>query len=113
MTVGWQWNVSCDEAVGLLRQRLSQAGLASIASFDLRSAGIPSLDCPCPHHGTADCDCQMVVLLVFGLSKSPATLVAHGYEGRTLFSLEQASGTSGSPDLAAQLRTMLLAPAVR
>jgi len=113
VTTDWLWNAPCDEAVALLRQRLNQAGLATTATFDLRSAGIPSLDCPCPHHGTADCDCQMVVVLVYSASGPPATLVAHGHDGRTLFSLEQTSGLSSSPLLAALLRTMLLAPAVR
>jgi hypothetical protein len=101
----------CDEAVALVTSAFAECGLRVLHSFDLRVAAhravraadlgkqqttwrvasqtplaIPA-DCLCPKHGTADCDCQMVVMLVYGAAASPATLEAHGHDGRTWLSL--------------------------
>jgi hypothetical protein len=86
----------CAEAVALVTSAFAECGLRVLHSFDLRVAShramwaadlaIPA-DCLCPKHGTADCDCQMVVMLVYGAAASPATLEAHGHDGRTWLSL--------------------------
>lgn len=69
----------CDESVAAVRQVLSAAGLRVEQSFDLRAALTLVPNCTCPHHGTALCDCQYNVLLVYQQTLSaPVTVVAHG-----------------------------------
>ena len=77
----------CEESTAQAVRLLAEAGLPIVRSFDLRSARAAHADCTCPHHGTAQCTCQFVVLLVYGQGGSPATLVAHGHDGQTWFSL--------------------------
>ena len=77
----------CEEATAQAVQILSSAGLQVVRSFDLRSARSDHAECTCPHHGTAQCTCQFVVLLVYGQSGRPVTLVAHGQDGQTWLSL--------------------------
>lgn len=74
-------------AVNHAVQRLVLAGFEVIRSFDLKVAMAEHLGCTCPHHGTDQCDCQMVVLLVYGQSGSPVTLVVHGHDGQTQVAL--------------------------
>ncbi len=96
-------DLPCDTALQVTKKKLSQSGLRALQTFDLHTARHAQQDCPCPHHGTADCDCQMVVLMVYGetpdastlrqaqdnalLSTSPATLILHGSDGQTRFSI--------------------------
>jgi len=56
-------------------------------TFDLHTARHALEDCPCPNHGTSECDCQMLVLLVYGKASEPATLILHGNDGKTWFSI--------------------------
>ncbi len=42
---------------------------------------------PCPHHGTALCSCQYLVLQVSGSSRPPSALVIHGHDRTTTISL--------------------------
>jgi hypothetical protein len=90
-----------------VKEELNQAGLGIEACFDLRSALAGSIECPCPHHGTADCDCQMVVLLVYGPGEPPLTLTAHGHNYTTWISLEESPRLPVSPDLAGRLELTL------
>ena len=78
---------SCEEAVTWVIRQAINTGLLIVRTFDLKVALHDHADCPCPHHGTELCDCQMVVLLVYGEARHPVTLVAHCYEGKTRFSL--------------------------
>lgn len=80
-------NHSCDEALQWTKQQLLQADLRSIQTFDLHTARLAMHDCPCPNHGTDECDCQMVVLLVYGKAAEPATLILHGNDGQTWVSI--------------------------
>lgn len=59
-------------------------------TFDLHAARAGLHDCPCPNHGTEECDCQMVILLVYGDAESPATLILHGNDDKTWISLVSA-----------------------
>ena len=59
-------NRPCDEALTWLNQSLLQSGLRVLRTFDLHDARLGLHDCTCPNHGTEKCDCQMVVLLVYG-----------------------------------------------
>ncbi len=76
-----------DASVAMVTDTLTLAGLQVVRSFDLQVARSAHIDCNCPHHGTAQCDCQMVVLLVYDQEKPPVTLVAHSRDGQTLFAV--------------------------
>ena len=91
------------EAVRWITEMLALADLQVTTSFDLRTARAAHKECACPCHGTAACDCQMVVLLVYGTEACPATLVVHGRDGRTYLSLADTGGWQPSPRLAATI----------
>ncbi len=76
-----------DKYLVWLKERLAMANLRVVQTFDLHSARHALEDCPCPHHGTDQCDCQMVVLLVYANAAEPATLILHGNDGQTWLSL--------------------------
>ena len=80
-------DLPCDMALQAAKKKLSQSGLRALQTFDLHTARHTQQDCPCPHHGTADCDCQMVVLMVYGESAEPVPLILHGSDGQTRFSI--------------------------
>jgi hypothetical protein len=77
----------CDEALQWTNIQLTLAGLRSVQTFDLHAARASLPDCSCPNHGTDACDCQMVVLLVYGKAAEPVTLMLHGNDGQTWFSI--------------------------
>ncbi len=78
---------SCDDALQWLSRRLSKAGLRVLQTFDLQAARQAVGDCECPNHGTQECDCQMLIALVYGEALHPTTLILHSNDGRTSFSL--------------------------
>ena len=61
------------------------------------------LECSCPYHGANPCDCQMVVMLVYGTAGLPATLVAHGHHGRTWITLVDTPEQCPAPGVAAAI----------
>lgn len=77
----------CSEATDWVVSRLESAGLQVMRTFDLQAARSAHAGCSCPHHGTDRCDCQMVVLLIYGANGQLISLMAHGYDGKTWFSL--------------------------
>jgi hypothetical protein len=98
---------NCEQATRQTEAVLGHAGLRVVRSFDLRQVdGLPD-DCDCPYHGTALCDCQMVVLLVYGEAATPATLVAHGRSGKTWLTLVDSPEQRPLPDLAQRITTAL------
>jgi hypothetical protein len=88
---------SCEDAIPYFVNRMNQAGLYVIRTFDLHETHMVESICSCPHHGTAQCDCQMVVLLVYGKDNKPASLVVHGHNGQTWFSLVEFLGSINTP----------------
>ena len=80
-------NCPSDKSLVWLKDRLATANLRVLQTFDLNTARHSLEDCPCPHHGTDACDCQLVVLLVYANTAEPATLILHGKDGRTWLSL--------------------------
>ena len=78
---------TCDQTLPWVNQQLLQAGLRSVQTFDLHTAREASHNCECPNHGTDQCDCQMVVLLVYSKTEDPATLILHGNDGTTWLSI--------------------------
>ncbi|MBI5353617.1 MAG: hypothetical protein HZB50_13325 [Chloroflexi bacterium] len=89
------------------KKQLSQADLRSVQTFDLHSARIGLHDCPCPNHGTHECDCQMVILLVFGKTAEPVTLIMHGNGGQTWFSIADNSLQQADAKLIATIQHAL------
>lgn len=92
-----------DYAVPYFVERIQQSGLQVIRTFDLHETRVTEKTCTCPNHGTEKCDCQMVVLLVYGKESQPASLVAHGHNGQTWFSLVEFLGGTNTR-LEAQIR---------
>lgn len=76
-------NSSCEDTLRWINEQLLQSGLRPIQTFDLQTARLGLHDCACPHHGTEKCDCQLVVLLVYGDMVEPATLILHSNDGKT------------------------------
>ena len=75
----------CDEAVRWISVNLNHSGMQVVQTFDLQTTRFDHRLCTCPHHGTEQCDCQMVVLLVYDNGFPPASIIAHGYDGQTWF----------------------------
>lgn len=90
---------SCDETLPWLKQSLSRRGLRVLQTFDLHDTRPGLEECPCPHHGTEKCDCQMVVLLIYGNTVEPATLILHSNDGQTWLSLVNTSNQHADPSL--------------
>jgi len=80
-------NCPCDQALPTVNQQLKDAGLRTVQTFDLHSAMSGTHGCSCINHGTEECDCQLVVLLVYGTEVEPETLILHGDSERTWISL--------------------------
>ncbi|HEY9152526.1 MAG TPA: hypothetical protein VIN60_06540 [Anaerolineales bacterium] len=66
-------------------------------TFDLHDARHEMSDCPCPYHGTSKCDCQMIVLLIYGEAAEPTTLILHGNDGQTWISFVSTSAQRVDP----------------
>jgi len=86
------FDTSHEAAISWINQQLISIGLIVKPSFDLKTAKSAHTDCACPHHGTVQCDCQIVVLLVFGENEGPISLVVHSQDGRTNLSMTLTSG---------------------
>jgi hypothetical protein len=89
----------CGHALPKVNQQLKDAGLRTVQTFDLHSAMSGMHGCSCPNHGTEECDCQMVVLLVYGGAMEPETLILHGDSHRTWISLADTVLQNRDPQL--------------
>lgn len=78
---------ACGEAVRWMSVHLKQSGLQIVQTFDLHDTRFDHNLCTCPHHGTEQCSCQMIVLLVYDNGFPPASIIAHGHDGQTWFML--------------------------
>ena len=100
-------NCSCDEALQWSSKNLMQSGLRVMRTFDLHTARHALEDCPCPHHGTSECDCQMLVLLVYGETLEPATLILHGNDGQTWLSIVDTPNQKTNANTVATIKNAL------
>ena len=75
----------CELTIAILISTMALHGIRLERSFDLRTALRDQPDCPCPHHGTAHCTCQYIVLLVYepATIAPPAVITAHECDGIT------------------------------
>ena len=98
-----------EEPIALVAHCLGGAGLKVVRSFDFQPSRIASDNtiCDCPYHGTRYCDCQVVVLLVYGESGSPATLLMHGRDQKTKISLVDTPQNPVEPGLEAKIISAL------
>lgn len=91
----------------MAKQKLSQTGLRALQTFDLHTARLAQPECACPNHGTEDCNCQMVILMVYGESAEPVTLILHGNDGKTWFSIADDPYQTSDAKLAAEIKQVL------
>lgn len=59
-------NTDSETAAQIVTAILTRQGYHVLRSFDLRSALVAHPESVCPCHGTSPCNCQFVVLLVYG-----------------------------------------------
>ena len=88
----------CETVIRQVTENLAAAGLRVVRSFDLRSACASFADNVCPHHGTAPCDCQLVVLLIYGVMITPVSLILHSHRGQTELQWDEAPHARPSPE---------------
>ncbi len=94
---------------------LTRRGLHVVRSFDLRSALTPHVNCDCPHHGTAQCTCQFVVLLIYGdpstssgrVATAPLVLTLHSHDDRASAQIVRDAANAPDPHLAEQVMAAL------
>lgn len=95
------------QALEWVQQQLTITGFRVVQSFDLQVARQAHSDCPCPHHGTEQCNCQMIVLLVYGREANPASLVIHGQDENCRLSLANPMGQRADQHLETAIRRAL------
>jgi hypothetical protein len=102
MTVAAPWQPILRQLV----RRLTERGLVARKTFDLqlarRSLSI-SKEMSCPHHGSARCTCQYLVLQINRGSGSPSFVVLHGYDNSTMVALLSAAGEKVDGGIATEL----------
>lgn len=99
---------TCEQVLAWVNRQVANADFRAVQTFDLQVARLAHPDCPCPHHETDDCNCQMIVLLVYGNQGDPATLVIHGQDGKTWLSIAVPVGGHGNHHLEAAIRRTLV-----
>jgi hypothetical protein len=97
----------CDEAVNRVTNTLHKNGLRVLISFDSHQARGAVLSAACPHHGASNCDCQIVILLVYDEEREPATLLLHGQDGETWISMAATPGYRQPAQLRKKISTAL------
>ena len=96
-----------EAAISWIDQELLAQGLIVKPSFDLRAAKSAQKECTCPHHGTNQCDCQIVVLLVYGENEGPISLIVHSQDGKTYLSIMGTPVMNEKETLASKIITIL------
>lgn len=102
-------DLPCDRALQMIKRKLARAGLRALQTFDLHVARLAQHACACPHHGTEQCDCQMIILLVYGSAEEPVTLILHGKDGQTWLSIADSPSQRVEPKRLAQIQAALQA----
>ena len=100
-------DLETDLAIAIIMPLLERLGLQALPSFDLCTVRSAPTGCACPYHGTEQCDCQMVVLLLYGAGEDPVTLVVHGHNGKTSLSLVDTPNQRLKPELLTLIRQTL------
>jgi len=102
-------NSDCSNSAKWLIHQLASAKLTVLRTFnsnDVRSTGA---ECLCPHHGTSQCNCQIMIFLVYQRGHtSPVSLVVHGYDQYTLFYIVDTPQQHADPALENVIRNALI-----
>lgn len=101
-------NQNYDQAEAWVKEKLTGAGFGVVPTFDLQVARSAHPERSCPHHGTDECNCQLVVLLVYGRDAGPATLVIHGQDSKTWISIATPVETGSRQNLESSVRHILI-----
>jgi hypothetical protein len=117
MTQSLLFNCNGETAAQAATQVLIRQGLRVVRSFDLHAALATHADCECPHHGTEQCSCQFVVLLVYGAPSTstglaPVVVTTHSRDGQAEVEIVQDANTHPEPWLAEQVTAGLLQAAL-
>lgn len=99
---------TCEHVQAWVNQQLTGAGFRVVQTFDLNVARLAHPECPCPHHGTEECNCQMIVLLVYRKKSAPVTLMIHGQDDKTWLSLVNPTGQHSNQHLETMIRRVLM-----
>lgn len=91
-----------------IMEQLEAAGMQVVKSFDLRSACASFTDNICPHHGTSPCDCQLIVLLIYGIENWPISLILHSHRGQTELQWDVNPGAYPGPESRALIQSTLI-----
>src|SRR5512134_2419977 len=106
------FNADGETATRAVVAALARQGLQVVRSFDLRSALAAHDGCECPHHGTAECSCQFVVLLVYGEAGEPVILTTHSRDGQTDAQIVHDTTTASGPHPAEEVTTAMMEAAM-
>ncbi|MBI3243178.1 MAG: hypothetical protein HYZ49_12880 [Chloroflexi bacterium] len=106
------FNFDSETAIKAVMTTLARRGLYVIRSFDLQSALGAHGGCECPHHGTAQCNCQFVVLLVYGEAAEPVVITTHSRDNRTEARIVHDAATIPDPRLAGEVMAALVEAAI-
>ena len=79
----------CEIVCTQIIRNLKRAGYQVMRSFDLQRAREAYTGCACPHHGKTECNCQMIVLLVYLQNGELCTITAIGRDGVTNLELAE------------------------
>src|SRR5574341_1803129 len=93
-------------------EALTRRGFRVVRSFDLRSAIAVHADCECPNHGTTQCTCQFVVLLVYGESGAPVVITTHSRDAQAQAQIVHDANTRPDPRLVEQVMAALFEAAL-
>ncbi len=95
-----------EAAIAQIMQLLARSNLQVERTFDLKSACADHPGGVCPHHGTAPCNCQMTVLLIYRANNEsavPIGLTVHGCDGQTWLSIVDIPEQQPDPQLEATI----------
>jgi hypothetical protein len=102
-----------ETAAHMIVANLTEQGHRVLRSFDLQSALTAQPDNICPCHGTTPCNCQFVVLLIYGGIAQPVVVIAHGHDQETRLQLVSNPLVRPDPDLAAQVMAAIVEAALK
>ena len=73
----------CSFIISPLMNALEQAGLWVLRSFEFKNNQTQLMHCHCAANCDSQCECELVVLLVYPKVGNPVTLILDGREGKT------------------------------
>ena len=112
MTQSVRFDCDSEMATQTATQSLAKLGLRVVRSFDLRSALATHAGCECPHHGSEQCTCQFLVLLVYGPAGAPVVVSVHGRDGQAEVQIVQDASAHPDERLVEQVMSALIEAAL-